>query len=83
MNDQEEKQKLGNAVFSLHYHTYDWCHLCGQRKEQPLVDIFCPENAEHGGPKLRYHRICKQCIVFMQIIVSKEHDPAGIQPSQK
>ena len=42
------------------HHSIDWCHICGERSA-PLVDVWYPENAEHGGHDSRYIRICAQC----------------------
>lgn len=38
----------------------DWCHLCGSRRTD-LMEIWYPENAEHGGRKNRFIRICYEC----------------------
>lgn len=38
----------------------DWCHLCGKRQDE-LVDIWYPRNAEHAGPNVQYIRICGEC----------------------
>lgn len=38
----------------------DWCHVCGKRSN-PTVDVWYPENAEHGGSNVHYLRICSEC----------------------
>ena len=38
----------------------DWCHLCGLREDE-ICDVAYPENAEHGGLKNQYIRICRPC----------------------
>jgi hypothetical protein len=58
--------KRGNAEFIQIQKGPDWCHLCGFRKERnPLIEVCYPKNAEHGGPKTEYIRICKGCVTFM------------------
>lgn len=49
----------GAALFWLHQRN-DWCHVCGLRTE-PLVDCWYPKNAEHGGKRSEYIRICEGC----------------------
>ena len=55
----------GNATFHAATFFEDWCHLCGLRTT-PLVEVVYPKNAEHGGPKTEYIRICWDCIGVMQ-----------------
>ena len=40
--------------------TNDWCHLCGNRQDH-LVDIWYPLNAEHSNEDTQYIRICSEC----------------------
>ncbi len=43
----------------------DWCHLCGDRSEEPKVDVNYPSNAEHLKVDTEYLRICRTCIQRM------------------
>ena len=54
----------GNATFSAKQ-VEDWCHLCGLRTK-PLAEAWYPKNAEHGGAKCEYIRICWDCLGVMQ-----------------
>jgi hypothetical protein len=53
-------QQRKNLTFALHSAHPDWCHLCGEN-QTPSLDLWFPENAEHGGPKDRYLRMCWAC----------------------
>ncbi len=52
-------------------HPIDWCHVCGNR-ENALVDISYPDNAEHSDKDMEYIRICAACIEDARSIFTKE-----------
>ena len=45
---------------------YDWCHICGQRKDES-ANVWYAQNAEHAAaapsadPESKYVRICADC----------------------
>lgn len=65
---KEGFKERGNVHFASHRD--DWCHLCGKR-ESLLVDCFYPKNAEHGGPKDVYLRVCFECVVVMLDVIDE------------
>ncbi|MBI4304839.1 MAG: hypothetical protein HY678_00830 [Chloroflexi bacterium] len=48
----------------------DWCHICGER-EADLADVSYPENAEHGGPDMKYVRICLRCGLRIAVVAAQ------------
>ena len=53
------------------YHTNDWCHVCGKRKEE-LCDVQFLANS---GDDTEYIRICRESgILISETICGGEHD---------
>jgi hypothetical protein len=48
----------------------EWCHLCGIRSTNGKIDIFYPNNAEHGGKDEKYVRVCIDCVRLMNNVLT-------------
>ena len=56
----------------------DWCHICGKR-DNPLADVWYPENAEHDTKDTKYIRICVVCANMIAVSTERGSVLAGLE----
>ena len=76
-------KNIGPSFLKVEEKEFEWCHICGERRNGHWAELWISKNAEHGHEADRrsnYVRICAECVKRVAESVAAGHVIPGEVP---